>query len=689
MKEILSLLLLMLALAQGVNDSIQEKQTEQIANETEFIRQEDVAHIETDNLYEAYHAMYQEIAEMYGKGEMVDQTDDYWGLCYLKGVCVVDLLDFNCDGVDDLLLVCHKGTNSGLNIDDKEIPLGEDYQIEIWTVNSKKLSRLLSVDYVSSYETFPTEYWNSEQCFLNVWGNRAGVPILQLYQEDDSSCTYSNYYFKDGELTEDICTYTGDIYLKNEISVSEDQWMGEVADFDKILVNAYFSSDNSGYEDTLIYEGIDMLSTLKQTQYVVEALDEGESASFEAVENDYISAYQDILMEHRLRRIKYGRENDFEYALCDMNQDGVQELFLLTGSCEADYGYTVYTLKNGSAIWCGEFHGGHGTVYIGNEPGLIMYWGQMGVYGITKYTLIGIEIIGEEIVSGEIAMEEEYPELSEFGFGAYDTYLSCCKGTTSYALCQSISTDNTSENSDVSVKEIKAITSGTWVDLDGDGTQEQIVYLAEGIGEETSYMSYPETVTIKVGDSKIVHDGVNTEREGYLVSMDEIHHYIVVGDHGMSADYCSTFYEYKCGELSIVGQMYAHPKSLIIYEDKVIAPEETMHLQCQPVKFRYELIDGVFVKQKDDYYEYRQNIVIAQQEIQLYSSADVGEIGIMIEAGEEVQVMGGDMEKWVLLRKIATGEKGWLQVEKMNDCILPDGEVVSAYDLFEELYIYG
>lgn len=689
MKGIVSLLLLILALAQGIGNSAQEQQTEQVTEVKEFIRQEEVAHIGTDNLYEAYSTMYQEIAAMYGKAEMIDQTDDYWGLCYLKGVCVVDLLDFNCDGTEDLLLVCHKGTNSGLNIDDKAIPLGIDYQIEIWTVKDEKLSRILSVDHVSSYETFPTEYWNSDQCFLNICENREGVPVLQIYQEDDTGCTYSNYYFQDEELTEDVYTYTEDNFLKNAVSVSEDQWNEGVADFDKILVNAYFSSDNSGYEDALIYEGIDMLSTLEQTQHVTEALNKGEPASFQAVENDYIFAYQDILMEHRLRRIKYNRENDFEYALYDMNRDGIQELLLFTGTCEADYRYTVYTLKNGTAVWCGEFHGGHGTVYIGNEPGLIMYWGQMGVYGITKYTLVGVEIIGEEIASGEIAMEEEYPELSEFGYSTYDTYLSRCKGTASYALYQPAPADSTSENSDASVKEVKTFTSGTWIDLDGDGTQEQIVYLAEGIGEETSYMSYPETVTIKVGDSQIVHDGVNTEREGYLVSMDGVHHYIVVGDHGMSADYCSTFYEYKSGKLSIVGQMYAHPKSLIIYEDKVIAPEETMHLQCQPVKFRYELIDGVFVKQKDDYYEYRQNIVIAQQEIQLYSSTDAVETGITIGAGEEIQVMGGDMEKWVLLRKIPTGEKGWLRVEKMNDCILPDGEVVSAYDLFEELYIYG
>ena len=76
------------------------------------------------------------IEELVKRAEVVERYvsltkkgDDYWGLCYLKGVCVVDLLDFNCDGVDDLLLVCHKGTNSGLNIDDKEMSKKELFTV--------------------------------------------------------------------------------------------------------------------------------------------------------------------------------------------------------------------------------------------------------------------------------------------------------------------------------------------------------------------------------------------------------------------------------------------------------------------------------------------------------------------------------------------------------------------------------
>lgn len=238
------------------------------------------------------------------------------------------------------------------------------------------------------------------------------------------------------------------------------------------------------------------------------------------------------------------------------------------------------------------------------------------------------------------------------------------------------------------VKEAKGFVSGSWIDLDGDGKKEQVIY-QPGERKESGGFIYLWEVTVIVGDASVTYEGPTVDTIGYLVSMDDTHSYIVVADFGQSADYVSTFYEYKDGELKQVGQMYAHPDSLIVYEDKILAPEETYHFQCQPVKFRYELIDGMFVKQEDEYYEYRGNIATAQQEVQLYSSKEGTEIGVTVAEGEDIQVMGGDMKEWVLLKKVSTGEEGWIRTEGFHDCILPNGETIYSGALFEELYFYG
>ncbi len=233
--------------------------------------------------------------------------------------------------------------------------------------------------------------------------------------------------------------------------------------------------------------------------------------------------------------------------------------------------------------------------------------------------------------------------------------------------------------------EVKKLVSGSWIDLDGDGTKEQITYHINYMDED----SYATNATLIIGNTQIDYDGYSTHENCYITSMDGIYNYIIIGEDGMSHDYKSAFYKYENGELNIVGEMYAQPHSLEVYADKIIAPEETQHFQCQPVKFRYELKNGSFEKQEDEYYDYRQNIVIANQDISLYGSKEDKIIDVIIFAGEEVQVMGGDMKNWVLLRKVATGEEGWMEVKDIETCILPDGSEFYSSQLFEGLYFYG
>lgn len=245
--------------------------------------------------------------------------------------------------------------------------------------------------------------------------------------------------------------------------------------------------------------------------------------------------------------------------------------------------------------------------------------------------------------------------------------------------------ENNLEPKNNAANKVKKLVSGSYTDLDGNGVKEKIEYNLEDINED----DYSVTAMLKIDDNQIIYDAECIHENCYITSMDGIHNYIIIGEDGMSDDYKSVFYEYKNGELIIVGEMYSHPDNIEVYADKIIAPEETQHFQCQPVKFRYELKNGIFEKQKDEYYDYRQNIVTVNQDISLYKTKEDKVIDVIIFAGEEVQVMGGDMENWVLLKKVETGEEGWMEVKDFGTCVLPDGSEIYSGSLFEGLYFYG
>ena len=61
-----------------------------------------------NSLEEAYYYKYSELAEKYGTHALYDVKYgpyDYSGRNYLYGVCIVNLIDFNGDGVQDLFVI--------------------------------------------------------------------------------------------------------------------------------------------------------------------------------------------------------------------------------------------------------------------------------------------------------------------------------------------------------------------------------------------------------------------------------------------------------------------------------------------------------------------------------------------------------------------------------------------------------
>ena len=121
---------------------------------------------------------------------------------------------------------------------------------------------------------------------------------------------------------------------------------------------------------------------------------------------------------------KYGVYlNSCSLCLYDMNQDGFPELILKTGSCEADYMYTVYSAVDGELVNCGELSGSHCVLYTNGSGSFVRYERHMGIYSIDISSLEGTTL-KTQIIEAEVDNKyEQYPELDKYGYGDYNQFL--------------------------------------------------------------------------------------------------------------------------------------------------------------------------------------------------------------------------------------------------------------------------
>ena len=102
------------------------------------------------------------------------------------------------------------------------------------------------------------------------------------------------------------------------------------------------------------------------------------------------------------------------YLLYDVDKDGIPEMVIKTGTCEADYTGTLYTFRNGKAEKVDIFGLGHSSLYsYPEENGIIIDTGHMGyAYGL-HVTLHDGVLSGEQIFEDDLnsrLMEDENAE---------------------------------------------------------------------------------------------------------------------------------------------------------------------------------------------------------------------------------------------------------------------------------------
>lgn len=104
-----------------------------------------------------------------------------------------------------------------------------------------------------------------------------------------------------------------------------------------------------------------------------------------------------------------------EYFLSDMNADGMPELFVKSGHCEADFKLDVYTIKEGRVHKIYRTTAGHRDFQQGSRY-LIMVEAQSGTYYSCKLIMKNGKIEEELLTCKEASVsiaDYDYPEYSE------------------------------------------------------------------------------------------------------------------------------------------------------------------------------------------------------------------------------------------------------------------------------------
>lgn len=372
-----------------------------------------------ENAYEAYSAKCSELSKMYGSGSLVEQIGrwEWGGCCYMSGLCLVDLIDFNGSGVKDLLAVYSREENMGVNSEGMEIPRAGNYCIEVWTYE-EGLKLLVSADHAGSYPAYRNASWDADNCFLTVYEREYDkTAVIQIYEECPEGEVFTNYYCSphyDGsyELQCDIYTSEGGKFYENGEEIGWLYYCSRVCDYDTIFAAVQLSSSEYG-RDGLAKFGVDMSYGLDRSEENMQRLDSETFQSMMKVSGEYFGAYMRTLLEirHDTAEEWFGSREP-KFTLYDMDGNGMPELIVDISPCEAGARCQVYTCVGDRAVQCGEGRSGHSAFYKGLEGGLVRTEGHMDVYSYEKWDLQGTELVITEFAGGHNRTSDR---LSAFG----------------------------------------------------------------------------------------------------------------------------------------------------------------------------------------------------------------------------------------------------------------------------------
>lgn len=413
------------------------------------------------------------------------------------------LFDLNGDGIPELFL----------EVDYNE-PDGFDYS---YTYVDGELIELT--------ETVKLSYWNyayfhNNDIILQFDTEDIDEKRINIYKMTKDDLIFENSYLITDCASEDFNTIPKYFDSSNN-TITEEEFNNSIREygFDLVLAendsgyNLEFESYNDSQSFHTIY-GFDLLISSVEN-YGTDVYDEAmaqklcdadfQNYSFsydKSLSNAWQDSFYDKIIEERAY-VNY--EADFStpiaYFLYDIDKDSIPELFIKYGSCEADYSYTIFQYSNGVVediyhSYCG----GSGFYALSNND-VIIYFAKMGGYSLSKISYIDGTIQEETVASGEVAEEQDYPDIEIFDNSArLLSFYSIFEEFPIFAYDVVITTKSTKSN-----EEVHNIITDVYVNNEMD-----II-----ITEDYSYSGYPE---------KRLHLGMNSDLTSLFDEREEQYH---------------------------------------------------------------------------------------------------------------------------------------------------------------------
>lgn len=229
----------------------------------------------------------------------------------------------------------------------------------------------------------------------------------------------------------------------------------------------------------------------------------------------------------------------------------------------------------------------------------------------------------------------------------------------------------------------KLLLNGSCVDVNGDGKKDRLIWGWKDIGELNVYVQLADGPELTFD-----HSGEGTYFEVYYIDSVYLGKCLLTSEYGPSDDARTEIRTIDGNECVRYDDLYVYPYDIEFYNDHIVAGFRGYHINTEEIRTDYVLTsDGKFVEHNSGYYEYRGNTVTTLMDIQTFADRDDSKAGITIKKGNDLIILGGDLDKWVKVKEVNSGTECWLMTDG-GSIVFTDGTKVYTNDAMTGIIVY-
>lgn len=240
------------------------------------------------------------------------------------------------------------------------------------------------------------------------WGyvDEEGKVVIPI--EYDAS--WNQYIPQNQSGEQDYCYAASEGYV---VLVKDDKWEMRDTDGELVIAPGIFEELRPVYDGKCWAKQDGRWGVLELEKADDKEKDEsGKADDEETVTADVYQKAYGPLLDQMLEKYRDSMGEYLSYGLYDIDGDGIKELLLQDGTCEADYKYIIYTIENGESEYLGEISGSH-TVFYADESGgeedyIIQVQGHMGYETVSHVWIQNGTVETSQISNRELQPDESY-----------------------------------------------------------------------------------------------------------------------------------------------------------------------------------------------------------------------------------------------------------------------------------------